>query len=115
MMTTNLRPFWKQLASQCALTPADMAALFLVRALKTEQPFEAAQAGLLRAFTPIRNPIKLANGQWPFQALHLALSKYRLSSSPVLSHLTPEEQQQVLALADTLRQKLSLKEGFQHG
>jgi uncharacterized protein (DUF2252 family) len=57
---TNIKLFWKELASKKEITKQDMATLAIVRALEKEDPHSATMSYLNKSFTLISNKIKLA-------------------------------------------------------
>jgi hypothetical protein len=91
-----VKAIWKTLADAKKITSQDVAALCLLRSLKSNDT-ENTRARLLRAFKPITNKIKLENGAAPFGALELALRW--LKYSEFAKQLPEDTQKQMEALA----------------
>jgi hypothetical protein len=67
-----VKAIWKILADARTISAQDIAALCLLRSLKSEDT-ENTKARLHRAFSPITNEIKLKNGSTPYGSLERAL------------------------------------------
>lgn len=75
----NYKEIWKSLNNK--MNTLDVVNYCIVKALaaKTEDKFELIKIFLSKAFTPIRNPNKLANGSNPYQSLKTALWSLKCS------------------------------------
>lgn len=85
----DVRQEWKAHAASKKITSQDIAALCIYRTLVKEQNEEAALSRLKKSFTPVTNPIKLANGANPTASLKNAL--WMVKNSVFVEWLTAEE------------------------
>ena len=85
----DIRQQWKAHAASKKVTAQDIAALCIYRALVKEQGQAGALSRLQKSFTPVTNPVKLANGQVPSAGLRSAL--WRVKHSVFAEWLTEEE------------------------
>lgn len=67
-----VKAVWKKLADAKLISAQDIAALCLLRSLKSSDT-ENTKVRLHRAFTPITNKIKLENGAVPYGSLEKSL------------------------------------------
>jgi hypothetical protein len=74
----KITAIWKELADAKTISSEDVAALCLLRFLKSKNT-EDIKARLHRSFSPITNKIKLENGAAPYGALERALRLLRYS------------------------------------
>ncbi len=74
----EVKAIWKILADARTISAQDIAALCLLRSLKSDDT-ENTKARLHRAFSPITNKIKLENGATPYGSLERALRWLRYS------------------------------------
>ena len=73
-----VKAIWKKLADARTISAQDIAALCLLRSLKSSDTANT-RARLHRAFSPITNKIKLENGATPYGSLERALRWLRYS------------------------------------
>jgi hypothetical protein len=76
---TDIRAQWKALAADRKITKEDIAALCIYRAMVKEQVPEGAKTRLEKAFSPIKNETKLANGAIPYAARDYAINAVKYS------------------------------------
>lgn len=103
---TDIRPVWKQLASEKKLTRGDIATLCVFKALKKGVP-ETAKENLKKSFQPVTNSNKLSNGAYPYFGMYSALRDvdYKYNPSQVFSLLTEEERAQVSTVVAAIKGK----------
>ena len=75
----DIRPLWKARAADRKITSSDIAALCIYRALVKDQVPEGAKTRLGKAFSPIKNEVKLANGAAPYAARDIAVAYIKYS------------------------------------
>lgn len=100
----DIRQQWKAHAASKKITAQDIAALCIYRALAKEQGQEGALSRLQKSFTPVTNPVKLANGQAPSAALKSAL--WAVGRSVMVEWLTEEEYKPVGEMALALHRSI---------
>lgn len=100
----DIRQQWKAHAASKKITSQDIAALCIYRALVKEQGQEGALSRLQKSFTPITNPVKLANGQAPSAALKFAL--WYVGQSVMVDWLTEEEYKPIGEMALALHRSM---------
>ena len=98
----DIRPQWKALAQERKITKEDIAALCIYRALVKGEVPEGAKTRLHKAFRPITNQIKIANGAAPYAALDTAL--YSLKYSAFAKWLSEDEMKALIAAAKTTKE-----------
>lgn len=97
----DIRTQWKALAATKKITRGDIAALCIYRAMVKEQVPNGAKSRLHKAFTPITNSVKLANGAAPRYALETAIFEIRYST--FAKWLDPEGLSKLLDAARTTK------------
>ena len=93
---------WKTLTLKKIIQSADIAALMIIKAVrsKSNEKLDVAKGLLLKSFTPITNQSRLNRGEKSFQALERATQSSVWSE--LLSTLTEEEKTSFRYLATTL-------------
>jgi hypothetical protein len=106
-MTTKEKTaaLWKKLADEKKIAARYVAAHCIIRAMhsRSNEKLEVARALLLRAFTPITNANRLANGATPFDSLKAAL--YAAASSPLARQLDDADADAFASLCQVLRKE----------
>lgn len=97
----DIRPQWKILAQERKITSEDIAALCIYRAMIKGQVPELAIAKLNKAYNPITNATKLANGAEPMYARQIAINSVKYSN--LAKWLSPDELKALVAAAETTR------------
>lgn len=103
---------WLRLANNKQIIAADVAALCIYLAIRNKSESESedditaleisdAASRLKRAFSPITNTVKLANGADPYYSLKLAL--FRSKYSAFAQSLTGQQQAWIAKIAQELR------------
>ena len=70
----DIRTLWKARAAAKAISSLDLAALCIYKSLLAEEEgLEGASTRLHKAFTPVTNPRKLANGCTPYSTAQSAI------------------------------------------
>jgi hypothetical protein len=75
----NYKTIWKSLHNNVNATDVINYCIIKAMAAKTENKLELIKIFLSKAFTPIRNPVRLANGATPYQVI--AINLYSLKRS----------------------------------
>lgn len=96
----DIRQEWKAHAASKKITSQDIAALCIYRSLVKEQGEEGALSRLKKSFTPVTNPVKLANGANPTHSLRNAL--WMVKNSVFAEWLTDEEYKPIATMAHAL-------------
>jgi len=94
---TDIRPQWRQLSAERKISSADITALCLYRSVLRGEGKPGAIDRIKKAFQPITNTVKLANGAEPYFSLieSLRAAKY----SVILQWLTQPEQLEIIRLS----------------
>jgi hypothetical protein len=103
-LTKDIREQWKAHAAARKITKEDIAALCIYRALIKEQMPEGAKSRLHKAFQPITNARKLANGTQPYGSLDASLNSIKYSI--FAQWLDKEEMQTMLDAAKETKASL---------
>lgn len=100
----DIRQEWKAHAASKQITSEDIAALCIYRTLVKEQSEEDALSRLKKSFTPVTNPVKLANGANPIHSLRNAL--WMVKNSVFAEWLTDEEYKPIGEIALSLHRSI---------
>jgi hypothetical protein len=96
----DIRRNWKALAEKKAISSSDMAALCVYRSLVKGQGKEGAIGRLQKAFGPITNPVKLANGMEAHMSVKSSLRG--IPYSTFAGWLTKDELKAVTTMAQEI-------------
>lgn len=96
----DIRRNWKSLADKKDISSADMAALCVYRSLIKGQGKEGAISRLRKAFRPITNPVRLANGTDAHMSVKSSLRG--IPYSTFAGWLTKEELKDVTTMAQEI-------------
>jgi hypothetical protein len=100
----DIRQQWKAHAASKKITSQDIAALCIYRSLVKEQGEEGALSRLKKSFTPVTNPVKLANGASPMFSMRQAL--WMVKNSVFTEWLTDEEYKPIGEIALSLHRSI---------
>ncbi len=96
----DIRNQWKSHANNGDISSADMAAYIIYKGIVGEQSTDQISAKLHKAFRPISNPNKLANGFTPNQSYNHALRSVKYST--LISWLGDEDKSLLLTMAKAI-------------
>jgi hypothetical protein len=104
---TDITAKWKALAADRKITSADVAARCIHLAISQGEGRDGAISRLKKAFTPVTNPVKLANGAAPYYSLYIVQLKIitevknNRGNVEVLKWLTSEEREEIRAITNS--------------